>query len=72
MITKSDDEWLMDEAISQQINQYLIKPISPNQVFIACKQILEKRKIIEDKASSEYLQDFQKIKEFQNHFFCQA
>ena len=40
MITKSEDEWLMDEAISQQVNQYLIKPISPNQVFIACKQIL--------------------------------
>ena len=35
MITKSEDEWLMDEAISQQINQYLIKPVSPNQVFIA-------------------------------------
>ena len=61
MITKSEDEWLMDEAISQQINQFLIKPLSPNQVFIACKQILEKSKIIEDKTSSEYLQDFQKI-----------
>ena len=61
MITKSEDEWLMDEAISQQINQFLIKPVSPNQVFIACKQILEKSKIIQDKTSSEYLQDFQKI-----------
>ena len=67
MITKSEDEWLMDEAISQQINQYLIKPISPNQVFIACKQILEKSKIIEHKTSSEYLQDFQKINEEINY-----
>ena len=61
MITKSEDEWLMDEAISQQINQFLIKPVSPNQIYMACKQILEKNKIIEDKTTSEYLQDFQRI-----------
>ena len=61
MITKSEDEWLMDEAISQQIDQFLIKPVSPNQIYIACKQILEKNKIIEDKTTSEYLQDFQRI-----------
>ena len=61
MITKSEDEWLMDEAISQQIDQFLIKPVNPNQIYIACKQILEKNKIIEDKTTSEYLQDFQRI-----------
>ena len=61
MITKSEDEWLMDEAISQQINQFLINPVSPNQIYMACKQILEKNKIIEDKTTSEYLQDFQRI-----------
>ena len=61
MITKSEDEWLMDEAISQQVNQFLIKPVSPNQIYIACKQILEKNKIIEDKTTSDYLKDFQKI-----------
>ena len=37
MITKSEDEWLMDEAISHQVNQFLIKPVSPNQILIACK-----------------------------------
>jgi CheY-like chemotaxis protein len=46
-ITKSEDEWLMDEAISKQVNQFLIKPVSPNQIYIACKQILEKNKIID-------------------------
>ena len=61
MITKSEDEWLMDEAISQQVNQFLIKPVSPNQIYIACKQILEKNKIIEDRTTSDYLKDFQKI-----------
>ena len=61
MITKSEDEWLMEEAISQQIAQFLIKPVNPNQIYMACKQILEKNKIIEDKTTSEYLQDFQRI-----------
>ena len=61
MITKSEDEWLMDEAISQQINQFLIKPVSPNQIFSACKQILEKNRIIEDRTTSDYLKDFQRI-----------
>ena len=61
MITKSEDEWLMDEAISHQVNQFLIKPVSPNQILIACKQILEKNKIIENRTSVDYLKDFQKI-----------
>ena len=61
MITKSEDEWLMDEAISHQVNQFLIKPVTPNQILIACKQILEKTKIIEDRTSADYLKDFQKI-----------
>ena len=67
MITKSEDEWLMDEAISQQINQFLIKPVSPNQIFIACKQILEKNRIIEDRTTSDYLKDFQKINDDLNN-----
>ena len=61
MITKSEDEWLMNEAISNQVNQFLIKPVSPNQILIACKQILEKTKIIEDRTSADYLKDFQRI-----------
>ncbi len=63
MITKSEDEWLMDEAISNQVNQFIIKPVSPNQVLIACKQILEKNKIIETKTTTDYLKDFKKINE---------
>ena len=61
MITKSEDEWLMDEAISGRVVQFLIKPISPSQIFIACKQVLEKNDIIENKAISDYLKDFQLI-----------
>ena len=67
MITKSEEEWLMNEAISHQVNQFLIKPVSPNQILIACKQILEKTKIIEDRTSTDYLKDFQKINDELNN-----
>ena len=36
MITKNEEEWLMDEAIASHITNYLIKPVSPHQIFIAC------------------------------------
>jgi len=61
MITKSEEEWLMDEAISEKIEQFLIKPVNPTQIFIACKQVLEKSKIQEEKATSGYLKEFQEI-----------
>ena len=52
MITKSEEEWLMDEAISQKISQFLIKPVSPSQIFMACKQVIENFKKLEIKTSS--------------------
>lgn len=61
MITKSEEEWLMDEAISEQVEQFLIKPVNPSQVFMACKQVLEKTRIQKEKAASGYIQDFQEI-----------
>ena len=42
MITKTEDEWLMDEAIVEKVEQFLIKPVNPSQIFMACKQALEK------------------------------
>ena len=45
MITKNEDEWLMDEALGQQISNYLTKPVNPSQVLLACKSILEKTKL---------------------------
>ena len=61
MITKTEDEWLMDEAITGQVEQFLIKPVNPSQIFMACKQVLEKAKLGEEKATSDYLQEFQQI-----------
>jgi len=61
MITKTEDEWLMDEAITGQIEQFLIKPVNPSQIFMACKQTLEQIKLQEERATSDYLKEFQKI-----------
>ena len=61
MITKSDEEWLMDEAISEKIEHFLIKPVNPSQIFIVCKQVLEDGIIKSDKATKGYLKEFQQI-----------
>jgi CheY-like chemotaxis protein len=61
MITKSEEEWLMDEAISEQVAEYLIKPVNPSQIFSACKRVLEKSNIIDEKTTSDYLKEFREI-----------
>ena len=61
MITKSEEEWLMDEAISEKIEHFLIKPVNPSQIFIVCKQVLENSRIKSDKVTSGYLKEFQQI-----------
>ena len=61
MITKTEDEWLMNEAIVGQVEQFLIKPVNPNQILMACKQALEKNKLSQDKVTSQYLSEFQEI-----------
>jgi hypothetical protein len=51
----------MDEAITGQVEQFLIKPVNPSQIFMACKQTLEQIKLREQKATSDYLKEFQEI-----------
>ena len=61
MITKNEEEWLMEEAIASQITQYLTKPVNPSQILIACKDALESNKIQSEYATKDYLQAFQII-----------
>lgn len=58
MITKSEEEFLMDDAIGQQIADYLIKPVNPKQILMTCKRLLEGDRLREEKASQNYLQAF--------------
>jgi len=55
MVTKNEEEWLMDEAISQKIANYLIKPVNPTQILIACKNILDNQKISDEKNIKDFL-----------------
>lgn len=61
MITKSEEESLMNEAIGGKINDYLTKPVNPSQVLLVCKKILEGKKISGEYAAKDYLQDFHEI-----------
>ena len=59
MITKNEEESLMEEAIASQITNYLTKPVNPSQILLACKNVLEIKKIQSDFATQGFLKDFQ-------------
>ncbi len=61
MITKNEEESLMDEAIGSKITDYLTKPVNPSQVLLVCKKIFEGKKISSQHAAKDYLQDFNQI-----------
>jgi len=61
MITKSEEEHIMEDAIGSQISDYLIKPVNPNQILLSLKKILENKRLIREKTSSAYQQEFRTI-----------
>ena len=61
MITKSEEERIMEDAIGSNISDYLIKPVNPNQILLSLKRNLEKKKLREEKSSMGYQQEFRKI-----------
>ncbi len=61
MITKSEEENIMDQAIGSKITDYLIKPLNPKQILLSVKKILDNQKLRTEKTNLGYQQDFQKI-----------
>ena len=61
MITKSEDEGIMNQAIGSKIADYLIKPVNPNQILLSIKKNLHKNEIITQTTTSGYQQDFTKL-----------
>jgi DNA-binding response OmpR family regulator len=61
MITKSEEENLMEDAIGSKIADYLIKPVNPNQILLSLKKILDNKRIISEKTTSGYQQEFRSI-----------
>lgn len=61
MITKNEAENLMDEAIGSQISDYLIKPVNPNQVWLSLKKIIDNKRLVAEKTTSAYQQEFRNL-----------
>lgn len=61
MITKSEEENLMEDAIGSKIADYLIKPVNPNQILLSLKRILENKRLVSEKTTSGYQQEFRSI-----------
>jgi DNA-binding response OmpR family regulator len=61
MITKSEEEYIMDEAIGSKIADYLIKPVNPRQIQMAIKKITEKKRLVTEKTTSNYQSEFGKL-----------
>ncbi len=62
MITKSEEEELMNEAIGYKIDDYLTKPVNPSQILSACKRILDTRQILIGHVGKKYTVDFADIR----------
>lgn len=61
MITKNETENVMDDAIGSQISDYLIKPVNPNQVLLSLKKILDNKRLVAEKTTSAYQQEFRNL-----------
>lgn len=61
MVTKSEEEDIMEQAIGSKIADYLIKPVNPNQILLALKKNIHKKEIVAEQTNSAYQQNFGKI-----------
>jgi CheY-like chemotaxis protein len=61
MITKSEEEHIMDEALGSKISDYLIKPVNPNQILLSVKKHTEAHRLMSEKSTMNYQQKFREI-----------
>ena len=61
MITKNEAEDVMEEAIGSQITDYLIKPVNPSQILLTLKKIVDEKRLVREKTTSDYQQDFRQL-----------
>lgn len=61
MITKSEEEDIMDQAVGSKIADYLIKPVNPKQILLSIKKCLHSDQLISDRATTDYRQEFSRI-----------
>ena len=61
MITKNEEEKIMEEAIGAKISDYLIKPVNPHQILLALKKLFQHKDLISEKTIINYQKEFRKI-----------
>ena len=64
MVTKSEEEDIMNQAIGSKIADYLIKPVNPNQILLTLKKNIHRKEIVAEVTQSGYQQNFQNISIF--------
>lgn len=63
MVTKSEEDHIMDQAIGKKIDDYLTKPVNPSQILSVIKRLLERRKIQSEHLAKKYVDDFNSLRE---------
>src|ERR1700754_990873 len=58
LITKNEEEYLMEDAIGSKIDDYLIKPVNPRQILLTIKRLTENKRLVTEKTTMAYQQDF--------------
>jgi len=61
MITKSEEESIMEEAIGSKISDYLIKPVNPNQILLSIKKHIDSERLVSLKTNADYQKEFRAI-----------
>ncbi|HKJ78829.1 MAG TPA: bifunctional response regulator/alkaline phosphatase family protein [Prolixibacteraceae bacterium] len=61
MITKSEEENIMDEAIGSKIADYLIKPVNPKQILLTLKKNIDQKRLVTQQTTSAYQTQFSQI-----------
>ncbi len=61
MVTKSEEETLMEDAIGQKIDDYLVKPVVPSQILLVIKRLLDSRKIISSSSMKRYITEINRF-----------
>ena len=61
MITKNEEESIMEEAIGSKISDYLIKPVNPNQILLSIKKNIDTNRLVEEQTTRNYQMDFRNI-----------
>jgi len=61
LVTKNEEEHLMEEAIGSKIDDYLIKPVNPKQILLTIKKLTENKRLVSEKTTMAYQQDFRTL-----------